>query len=121
MTAVCKHSAITGHCVSLISAGNGALFNEGQMIRSITGAGVVVFILMFDAFSASGALVFNITNQGAASAQMMTGMAQAAALWSAQLSDPITINVRINAVALPAGQLGGTGAFFDSFSYDSVR
>ncbi len=90
------------------------------MIR-VTGVGVAVAFLLLGAFDASGALVFNITNQGAASAQMMTGMAQAAALWSARLNDSITINVRINAVALPAGQIGSTGAFFDPFSYSAVR
>src|SRR5437764_124908 len=82
---------------------------------------VLFFVLILPAGGAWAALVFNITNQGAASAQMMTGFTQAAALWSARLADPITINVRVNAVALPAGQLGSTGAFFDTFSYDSVR
>src|SRR5690349_2577571 len=84
-------------------------------------AGIVVGMASLSAADARAGLAFNITNQGSASAQMMTGMAQAAALWSARVDTQITINVRINAVALPAGQLGSTGAFFDTYSYTDVR
>src|SRR5689334_9727113 len=91
------------------------------MIRNLALVGVAACVFHFGVPSASAALSFNITNQGAASAQMMTGVAQAAALWSSWIDDPITINVRVNAVALPAGQIGSTGAFYDSFSYADVR
>jgi hypothetical protein len=93
------------------------------MVRYIARLGAVVALAVsfFHPAPASAALAFNITNQGAASAQMMTGVAQAATLWSAFIDSPITINVRVNAVALPVGQIGSTGAFFDSFSYAAVR
>src|SRR5881397_3945078 len=94
---------------------------EAKMIHRILRVGFAAGVLVFSTPGISNALVFNITNQGAASVQMMDGMAQAAALWSARLSNPVTLNVRINAVALPAGQLGSTNAFYDSFAYSDVR
>ncbi len=66
-------------------------------------------------------VTFNFTNQGGASAQMVAGMEQACARWTDLLVDPITINFQINAIALPAGQLGGTTSFYDPYSYTSVR
>ena len=52
---------------------------------------------------------------------MMTGFAQAGALWSAFLKDPITINIRVGASALSPGILGHTDIFYDPFDYTNVR
>ncbi|HSV16180.1 MAG TPA: hypothetical protein VLI90_18100, partial [Tepidisphaeraceae bacterium] len=90
------------------------------MVRYLARA-VVAGVCLLASTRSSAAIAFNITNQGNASAQMMSGFAQAALIWSAWLMDPITINVRVNALALPAGQLGATGAFYDTFAYADVR
>src|SRR6476646_6453920 len=81
--------------------------------------GSLIFILSLacGAPSASAQLTFNFINQGTATPQMMTGFAQAGALWSAFLKDPITINIRVSASALPAGVLGHTDIFYDPFDY----
>src|SRR4051794_5357333 len=104
---------------------DGALVLEVPMICNITGVGaamgITLAILIFNTTNAGGALAFNITNQGNASPSMMTAFTQAASTWSGFLADPITINVRVNALALPAGQLGSTNAFYDSFTYTAVR
>ncbi len=71
--------------------------------------------------AASAQMTFNITNGGGASPQMVTGMADAAALWSARFNDPVTINIRLMASALPAGVIGHTDTFYDPYSYTSVR
>lgn len=91
------------------------------MSRRIVACLSTLVVLLISASTASAEFVFNITNQGAASAQMMAGVAEAAAIWSSLLADPITVNVRINAAALPAGQIGGTNAFFDPYTYANVR
>ncbi len=52
---------------------------------------------------------------------MMTGFAQAGVLWSAFLKDPITINIRVSASALPAGVIGHSEIFYDPFTYTNVR
>jgi hypothetical protein len=65
--------------------------------------------------SASAQLTFNFINQGTATSQMMTGFAQAGALWSSYLKDPITINIRVGASALSPGILGHTDIFYDPF------
>jgi hypothetical protein len=54
-------------------------------------------LLVWGASSASAQLTFNVINQGSATPQMMTGFAQAGALWSAYLKDPTTINIRVGA------------------------
>jgi hypothetical protein len=78
-------------------------------------------LIAWNAPSASAQLTFNFTNQGTATTQMMTGFAQAGALWSAFLKDPITINIRVGAAALPAGVIGHSDIYYDSYSYTSVR
>lgn len=65
--------------------------------------------------------MFNITNSGGATPQMMTGFAQACAMWSAVLDDPITINITVDAKVLQSGQIAGTNAFFDPYVYADVR
>jgi hypothetical protein len=52
---------------------------------------------------------------------MMTGFAQAGALWSTFLKDPITINIRVGAGALSPGVLAHTDIFYDPYDYTSVR
>jgi hypothetical protein len=52
---------------------------------------------------------------------MMTGLAQAGALWSAYLKDPTTINIRVGSSALPAGVIGHSDIFYDSYAYTNVR
>ena len=91
------------------------------MCRRIAQFGILLAALAGGESTAFAQLTFNITNQGGATAQMLTGFAEAGALWSARIDDPITINIRINAAVLPAGQLGSTTAFFDPYSYASVR
>src|SRR6478736_4743339 len=71
--------------------------------------------------SAFAQLTFNITNNGTASSQMMTGFAQAGALWSAYLKDPTTINIRVGSSALPAGVIGHSDIFYDAYAYTNVR
>ena len=78
-------------------------------------------MLLLSQSMASAQMIFNITNLGGASPQMFTGVTQAAAMWSNLFNDPITINLRINAAALPAGQIASTSNFFDPWSYASVR
>jgi hypothetical protein len=80
-----------------------------------------MLILIAASPAAPAQLIFNISNQGGASPQMMTAFQQAGALWSARISDPITINVRVNAFAQPPGTIATTSSFFDSYSYSSVR
>ncbi len=82
---------------------------------------ISLLVVVFGSSRASAGLIFNITNQGGASPQMMTGFSQAAGMWSSLLNDSITVNIRINAVALSPGILGNTSAFFDAYTYSSVR
>ncbi len=70
---------------------------------------------------ANGQMVFAITNAGGATPQMVAGFTQAGAMWSARFNDPITINIRINAMALPANVIGHTDSFYDPYSYISAR
>ena len=83
--------------------------------------GAAAFLLAFDVSLVSAQLTFNITNQGGATPQMVAAFAEAAALWSARLNDPITINVRIDAAVLAGGVTGFTTDFFDPYSYAIVR
>jgi hypothetical protein len=87
----------------------------------LLGASILILSLVFGAPSTSAQLTFNFINQGTATPQMMTGFAQAGALWSAFLKDPITINIRVGASALPAGVLGHSDIFYDPFDYTNVR
>lgn len=91
------------------------------MRRCITRTCLVVALTVVLAPPASAQLTFTITNQGGATPQMMTGFAEAAALWSARLNDPVTINIRIHAAALPVGQIAGTNSFYDPYTYANVR
>jgi hypothetical protein len=91
------------------------------MFRNVSFALSVLGLIAWGAPSASAQLTFNFINQGTATPQMMTGFAQAGALWSAYLKDPITINIRVGASALSPGILGHTDIFYDPFDYTSVR
>lgn len=82
--------------------------------------GVAAVLLALDS-QLSAQLTFNVINQGTATPQMMTGFAQAGALWSGFLKDPITINIRISASALPAGVIGHSEIFYDPYEYTNVR
>jgi hypothetical protein len=84
-------------------------------------ASIFIFSLACVAPMASAQLTFNIANQGTATPQMMASFAQAGTLWSAFLKDPITINIRVGAAALPAGVIGHSDIFYDSYSYTSAR
>jgi hypothetical protein len=84
-------------------------------------ASIFIISLVCGVPPASAQLTFSFTNQGTATPQMMTGFAQAGALWSAFLKDPITINIRVGASALSPGILGHTDIFYDPFDYTSVR
>lgn len=90
------------------------------MFRCFVGTGLFIGLLSVGVPTASAQLTFNFI-QGTATAQMMTGFQQAGALWSSVFNDPITMNVRINAAALPTGQIGSTSNFFDPYTYTSVR
>src|SRR5216110_1725918 len=90
-------------------------------IRNFSYALAALSLIGSSAPSAPAQLTFNFINQGAATPQMMTGFAQAGALWSALLKDPITINIRVSAAALPAGVLGHSDIFYDPFDYTTVR
>jgi hypothetical protein len=83
--------------------------------------GAVAFLLAFDVSLACAQVMLNVTNQGGATPQMVTAFAEATAMWSAHLSDPITINVRIDAAVLSAGVTGFTTNFYDPYSYAAVR
>src|SRR4029078_10338197 len=85
------------------------------------GASIFILSLACGPTSSSAQLTFNITNSGTASSQMMTGFAQAGALWSAYWKDPTTINIRIGSAALPAGVIGHSDIFYDSYAYTNVR
>lgn len=52
---------------------------------------------------------------------MMTGFAQAGALWSGYLKDPTTINIRVGSSVLPAGVIGHSDIFYDTYAYTNVR
>ncbi len=91
------------------------------MHRKVSFALAALCLLAFDTPSASAQLTFNFINQGSATPQMMTGFAQAGALWSTFLKDPITINIRVSASSLSPGILGHTDIFYDPFDYTNVR
>jgi hypothetical protein len=91
------------------------------MFRNVSFALAALSLLACGAPPASAQLTFNFINQGTATSQMMTGFAQAGALWSTFLKDPITINIRVGASALSPGILGHTDIFYDPFDYTSVR
>jgi hypothetical protein len=82
-----------------------------------------LFALALCGSTASGQLVFTITNDAThpASAQMVAGAQQAAALWSARFNDPITITVRVSAQSQPAGVIAHTDTFYDPYNYANVR
>ena len=90
-------------------------------MRGCTARLVGVLAFLAGETLAQAGMVFNITNQGGATAQMMTGFNEAAALWSAGFDDPITINIRINASPQPAGVIAHADTFYDPYSYTSVR
>ena len=73
------------------------------MISPIARVATALATLALSVSTASAQMTFDITNEGGATAQMMTGFAQAAGLWSARLNDPITVNIRINATR-PTGR-----------------
>src|SRR6266480_4678845 len=77
----------------------------------LLGASIFILLVAGGLPSAQAQLTFNFVNQGTATPQMMTGFAQAGALWSAFLKDPITINIRVSASALSPGILGHTDIF----------
>ena len=90
------------------------------MFPTLARAATVFASISLGATIASAQLNFSITNQGAATPQMLTGFAEAAAMWSARLNDPVTINLRVNAGILAAGQIAGTSNFFDPWDYSVV-
>lgn len=92
------------------------------MFRCIAQTGLVLGLFAMGTPSASAQLIFNLTNGGSATAQMMTGFQQAANLWSGYFNDPITVNIRVNASAtLGAGVIAHTDTFYDPYTYTSVR
>ncbi|QOV90501.1 NF038122 family metalloprotease [Humisphaera borealis] len=91
------------------------------MFRRMFHAAVALGALGLCVKPASAELIFNITNDGAATPQMMAGFAEAGAMWSARFNDPITVNIHINAVSLPPGGIGHTETFYDPYSYTAVR
>jgi hypothetical protein len=87
-----------------------------------TTLGIVALWAVFCAASqASAQLTFNITNPGAASPAMVSGFQEAAAIWSSAISTSVTINLKLDAAALPAGVTGTTNNFFDPYPYADVR
>jgi hypothetical protein len=92
-----------------------------RQVNPLLGASIFILSLACGPSSASAQLTFNITNSGTASSQMMTGFAQAGALWSAYLKDSTTINIRVGSSALPAGVIGHSDIFYDSYAYTNVR
>lgn len=81
----------------------------------------LVVALAVGAHEAPAQMTFNIINQGGATAQMVAGVQEAADMWAARFSDPITINLRINATSLASGVIAHTDTFYDPYSYSSVR
>ena len=73
------------------------------------------------AFCISGgvadALSFNFTATRGMSPEAINGFQQAGALWSALLSDPVTVNIKISFSSLGSGILGSTGYTSYSTSY----
>ena len=97
------------------------VFRGRVIFRNFSVALAVLSLLARSVPPVSAQLTFNVINQGTATPQMMTGFAQAGALWSAFLKDPITVNIRISASALPAGVLGHSEIYYDSYTYTNVR
>ncbi len=91
------------------------------MIRHAARIAVVLGSVAMAVPSASAQMTFVFTKGTGASDQMIAGFQQAAALWSSHFNDPITLNVTIQSLKLPAGQIGGTSAFYDSYSYTNLR
>lgn len=91
------------------------------MFRNVSFALAALMLIVRGAPPACAQLTFNITNNGTATPQMMTGFAQAGALWSAYLKDPTTINIRVGSSALPAGVIGHSDIYYDSYPYTNVR
>src|SRR6185436_16602658 len=100
--------------------GQPALSLNIYMAYFVARPAAAALLLAFHVSVASAQLTFNITNQGTATAQMVAGFNQAAALWSARLSDPITINIRISASALSAGVIGHSEIYYDPYVYTNV-
>ena len=91
------------------------------VIRFIPRIFAIVCALVFCTSKASAQLVFNFTNLGGATPQMVTGFQQAGALWSSIFNDNITINVNINGAALGSGIIGSTSNTAASFTYTQTR
>lgn len=91
------------------------------MVHLAARLGAAAFLLAFDVTLVSAQLNFTVTNKGGATPEMVSAFAEAAALWSARLNDPITVNVRIDAMVLAGGVNGFTTNFFDPYSYANVR
>jgi hypothetical protein len=68
----------------------------------------------------ANALTFNFAPAAGTSQLAIDGFAAAGSLWSAILTDNVTVNVNINFTALGAGTLGETGSSNRSFSYNQV-
>src|SRR4029078_4002428 len=81
----------------------------------------LVALSVWAASTATAQLTFNVTNQGTATSQMMTGLAQAGALWAAYLKDPIPINIRISSSALCPGVIAHSEIYYDAYAYSDTR
>ena len=82
---------------------------------------LLMFMMMTTQCGVARGVTFEFSNQGNATQQMMQGTALACAMWSQRLVDPITVRFKINAITLPAGQIGSTSSFYDPYSYTDVR
>ncbi len=91
------------------------------MIGSKAYFSAVVAVVACGVSVASAQMSFNLTNGGGATPQMMAGFQEAGAMWGALFTDPITINVRVNAASLAVGAVGHTETYYDPYTYTSVR
>ncbi len=85
--------------------------------------GAAVAISLSGAPKQANALTFNFTDvtPGGMAPAALAGFNQAAAIWEAIVSDPITVNVNISFSTLPAGVLGGASSVTMGATYDAVR
>ena len=78
----------------------------GNVVKCVT----AVCVLGLGASAAAGQMIFNFVNSDTSpvTAQMLTGLNEAGALWSSHFIDPITVNINVSAGTLGAGIIAHT-------------
>lgn len=89
--------------------------------RSSTATAIAIALIFTASMPAYGVLTFAFNPAGGTPQNVQDGFAEAADLWSAILSDNVTVNIDIDYQALGAGILGQASSTKQSFTYTNVR